>query len=49
MVSSETLLSYPDWKLSFTGHTGASDNQLGAIISQNYKHIAFLSRILSNP
>ena len=49
MVSAETLLSYPGWKLTFTVHTDASDKQLGAVISQNDKHIAFFSRILRKP
>ena len=47
MVSSETLLSYPDWKIPFTVHTDASDKHLGAVISHKNKHIALFSRILS--
>ena len=49
MVSSETLLSDPDWKMPFTVHTNAYDKQLGAVISQNNKPIAFSSRKLSKP
>ena len=49
MVSAETLLSYPDWKLLFTVHTDASDKQLGAVISQNNKPIAVFSRKLIKP
>ena len=49
MVSAETLLSYPDCKLSFTVNTDASDKQLGAVIIQNTKPIAFFYRILSKP
>ena len=49
MVFDETMLSYPYWKLPFKVHTDDSDKQLGAIISQNNKPIALLSRILSNP
>ena len=49
MVSTETLLSYPEWKLPIMVHTDASDKQLGAVISQNNKLIAFFSRKLSNP
>ena len=49
VVSAETLLSYPDQKLTFTVHTYASDKQVGAVIIQNNKTIAFFSRILSKP
>ena len=49
MVSAETLLSYPYWKLPFTVHTDASDKQLGNVISQNNKPIDFLSRKLGKP
>jgi hypothetical protein len=47
MVSKETLLNYPDWSKPFDIHTDASDKQLGAVISQNKKPIAFFSRRLS--
>ena len=49
MVSAETLMSYPDWKLQLTVHTDASDKRLGAVISQNNKPTAFCSRKLSKP
>ena len=49
MVSVETLLSYPGWKLPFTVHTGDSDKQLGAVNSQNNKPISFFSSKLSKP
>ena len=49
MVSDETLLRYPDWKLLLTVHTDASYKQLGAVISQSNKPIDFFSRKLSNP
>ena len=49
MVSDETLLSYPDWKLPFTVHTGAYNKQLCAVISKNNKPIAFFSIILNKP
>ena len=49
MVSAETLLSYPDWKLLFTVPTDASNKQLCAVIIQNNKPIAFFSRKLSKP
>ena len=49
MLSAETLLSYPYWKLQFTVNTDASNKQLGALISKNNKPIALFSRILSKP
>ena len=49
MVPSETLLSYPDWTITFKAHTNASDKQVCDFISQNNKHIDFFSRILSKP
>ena len=49
MVSAETLLSYPDWKLTFPVHTDASDKQLGTVIIHNNKYIAFFSIILIKP
>ena len=49
MVSAETLLSYPCWKIPFTVQTAAYYKQLGAVIIQNNKHIAFFSIILRKP
>ena len=49
MVSAETLISYPYWKLPLAVHTDASDKQVGAVISHNNKPIAFLSRKLIDP
>ena len=46
IVGCETLLSYPDFNLPFEIHTNASHTQLGAVISQNNKPIAFYSRKL---
>jgi cleavage and polyadenylation specificity factor subunit 1 len=46
-VTKETLLAYPDFNQPFVIHTDASDKQLGAVISQNEKPIAFYSRKLS--
>ena len=46
IVGHETLLSYPDFNLPFEIHTNASHTQLGAVISQNNKLIAFYSRKL---
>ena len=49
MVSDETLLSYPYWKIPFTVHTDACDKHLGAVIIQNNKRISFFYRKLSKP
>ena len=49
MVSADTLSIYPYWKLPFTVHTDATDKQLGAVIIQTNKPIAFLSSKLSKP
>ena len=46
IVGRETLLSYPDFYKPFEIHTDASHTQLGAVISQNNKPIAFYSRKL---
>ena len=47
IVSKETLLAYPNFSQPFEIHTDASDFQLGAVISQNQKPIAFYSRKLN--
>ena len=44
IVRCETLLSYPDFTLPFEIHTDVSHTQLGVVISQNDKPIAFYSR-----
>ena len=49
MVSDETLLSYPNWIISFTVHTYVSEKQLFDVISQNNNPKSFFSKILSNP
>ena len=49
MVSAETLVDYPYCIIPFTVHTDASDKQLGSVIIQNNKPIAFLSRELRKP
>ena len=48
IVSRETLLSYPDFNESFEIHTDASKLQLGAVISQQGKPVAFYSRKLNS-
>ena len=39
MISADTLLNDPDYKISFTVHNDTSDKQLGSVISQNNKNI----------
>ena len=47
IITRETLLMYPDFNQVFDIHTDASKTQLGAVISQNGKPIAFYSRKLN--
>ena len=47
-ISNDVLLTHPDFTKKFTIHTDASDTQLGSIISQDGKPIAFYSRKLSS-
>ena len=41
VIGRETLLAYPDFNAPFQIHTDASKEQIGAVISQNGKPIAF--------
>ena len=47
LLSREALLSYPDFSKPFDIHTDASHHQLGAVISQDQRPIAFYSRKLN--
>ena len=47
VMSKEVLLAYPNFTKEFHIHTDASKTQLGAVISQEGKPIAFYSRKLS--
>jgi RNase H-like domain found in reverse transcriptase len=46
VIAKEALLAYPDFAEEFVIHTDASHTQLGAVISQRGKPIAFYSRKL---
>ena len=48
ILSRETLLAYPQFDKPFVIHTDSSNYQLGAVISQEGKPIAFYSRRLSD-
>ncbi len=48
VVTREVMLAYPDFSKPFEIHTDASHFQLGAVISQNGKPIAFYSRKLND-
>ena len=48
VLSKETLLRYPDFSKEFEIHTDASQPQIGAVIAQDGKPIAFYSRRLTD-
>ena len=48
VMSTETLLAYPQFDKPFIVHTDASDTQLGAVILQEKKPIAFYIRKLND-
>lgn len=47
-ISKETLLTYPNFSKEFEIHTDASQYQLGAVIAQGNKPIAFYSQKLTS-
>ena len=48
IIAKETILAYPDFSKPFTIHTDASHYQLGGVISQDNKPVAFYSRKLND-
>jgi hypothetical protein len=47
VIAKQTMLAFPDFSKPFDIHTDASDVQLGGVISQDGKPIAFYSRKLN--
>ena len=47
VMAKETIITYTNFNEVFEIHTDASDRQLGIVISQNGKPLAFYSRKLS--
>jgi hypothetical protein len=47
VIGTEVILCYPDFNNPFHLYTDASDHQLGAVIMQDKKPIAFYSRKLN--
>ena len=47
-LAREVLLAYPDYSLAFDIYTDASSHQLGAVITQRGRPIAFFSRKLTD-
>ena len=41
MVSAENIQNYPDWEISLTAHTGASDLKLGDVIIKIINQLLF--------
>jgi len=48
IISREVMLAFPDFSKPFVIHTDASHTQLGSVISQDNKPIAFYSRKLND-
>jgi hypothetical protein len=46
-ITKEVVLAYPDFSKAFETYTDASTMQLGAVITQDNRPIAFISRKLS--
>ena len=47
LIAQETLLAFPDWSKPFDVFTDSSDYQLGGVIQQEGKPLAFYSRKLN--
>ena len=49
ILAREIMLTYPNYDLPFEIYTDASSRQMGAVITQNNRILAFFSRKLSEP
>ena len=47
-IAQEAVLAYPDYSQKFEIYTDTCSTQLGAVITQNNRPLAFLSRKLSD-
>ena len=47
-IAQDVVLAYPDYSQPFEIYTDASATQLGAVITQNNRPLAFFSRKLSD-
>jgi hypothetical protein len=48
VIANETLLTYPDFSQPFVIHTDASSKQIGGVVTQHDKPIAFFSKKLTD-
>ena len=48
MIARDVVLTYPDFSKKFVIYTDASNRQLGAVITQDNRPIAFFSRKLNS-
>ena len=48
VIAKETILAFPDFTKPFHLHTDASDYQLGAVVMQDNRPLAFYSRKMNN-
>jgi len=46
-ITRDVVLAYPDYSAEFDIYTGSSSKQLGAVITQGNRPIAFFSRKLT--